>query len=155
MAASCARLSFAQAIAASMTEAVIDVSLSVAKGKVAHLIASNESSSFNLPNVPPGRHEVAVEMAGFKKKVQGNISIGVDFTPSADGRLSCDNVTKTAKADFAANISQMQMESLPICSQEALKASNRGVFGLLNEGQRFTLLPQRLGILHSQSEVRI
>jgi hypothetical protein len=129
-------VSFAQAVSASITGTITDASSAVvARAKVtitemntnvAHVVMSNESGNFNLLNIPPGRYEVAIEMAGFKKEVRGNIDVVVDSTARVDMQLSPGNVTETVevsatapvlkadRADVTTTISQTQIEDLPM-----------------------------------------
>lgn len=136
LAALCAGVSFAQAVSASITGTVTDASSAVVtKAKVtitemntnvAHVVMSNDSGNFNLPNIPPGRYEVSVEMPGFKKEVRGNIDVVVDSTARVDIKLSPGNITETVevsasapvlkadRADVTTTISQKQIEDLPM-----------------------------------------
>jgi hypothetical protein len=132
----CAGASFAQAVSASITGTITDASSAVVANakvtitemntNVAHTVMSNESGNFNLLNIPPGRYEIAVEIAGFKKEVKSNIDVVVDSTARVDIQLSPGNVTETVevsaeapvlkadRADVTTNISQTQVEDLPI-----------------------------------------
>ena len=136
LAAFCASVSFAQAVSASIIGTVTDASSAVvASAKVtitemntgvAHTVTSNESGNYSLIDIPPGRYQVSVEIAGFKKEVKDNIEVVLDSTARVNMQLSPGAVTetvevsasapvlKTDRADVTTTIAQVAVEDLPI-----------------------------------------
>lgn len=55
---------------------------------------TNSAGSFTLPDLPIGSYEVAVELPGFKKYVQGPIDLLVDQAVRIDVRLEVGEVTE-------------------------------------------------------------
>jgi hypothetical protein len=132
----CAGVSFAQAVSASITGTVTDASSAVVASakvtitesntNVAHTVMTNPSGNYSLTNIPPGVYQVAVEMAGFKKELKGNIEVVVDSTVRVDMHLTPGAVTETVevsasapvlkadRADVTTTISQAQVEDLPM-----------------------------------------
>jgi hypothetical protein len=136
LAALCAGVSFAQAVSASIIGTVTDASSAVVANakvtitemntNVAHTVTSNESGNYSLIDIPPGRYQVSVEIAGFKKEVKDNIEVVVDSTARVNMQLSPGAVTetvevsasapvlKTDRADVTTTIAQVAVEDLPI-----------------------------------------
>src|ERR1700683_4711498 len=47
---------------------------------VARMAMTNESGNYQFGDLPPGRYEVAVEQAGFKKELRRDVDLQVDTT---------------------------------------------------------------------------
>ena len=62
-----------------------------------------KSSNYSLIDIPPGRCQVSVEIAGFKKEVKDNIEVVLDSTARVNMQLSPGaSVTQTVEVSASA-----------------------------------------------------
>ena len=136
-----------QAINATLLGTVTDASSAVVAGAkititemktgVVHMVNTNESGNYEVPDLAPGQYEVAAEMQGFKRAVHS----GVDVLVNTDTRINLVlqpgtaqetvivtselPILQTDRADIGQKISERQAEELPL-------GFNRNFQGLLN-----------------------
>src|SRR5580700_301695 len=105
---------------------------------IIHSMATNESGNYAFGDLPPGRYQVVVEQAGFKKESRRDIDLQVDSTVRVNVALQPGSVSETVEVtgappvlqtDSAATgtkMDQLQTASLPLIS------ANRNFQSLLN-----------------------
>jgi hypothetical protein len=138
---------FAQAVSGTVLGTVTDssggtianakVTLTEVKTNVSRNSETNASGNYVFPNISEGSYSVAVELAGFKKAIQDNISVAVNQSARVDLQLEPGAITQsvevtaappplqTDRADTSVSISSIQTENLPV-------GTNRNFQGLLN-----------------------
>ena len=138
---------FAQAVSGTVLGTVTDssggtiasakVTLTEVKTNVSRNSETNASGNYVFPNISEGTYSVAVELAGFKKAIQDNISVAVNQSARVDLQLEPGAITQsvevtaappplqTDRADTSVSISSVQTENLPV-------GTNRNFQGLLN-----------------------
>ncbi len=114
--AACAVLGWSQAVNGTLLGTITDATGAVVPNAkvtiteettgVVHNVQTNESGNYTLPDLPPGRYSVAVEMAGFKKEVRRAIAVNVDTTARVDVQLQPGNVSETVEVTAAPEILQ-------------------------------------------------
>ena len=137
LALSCSLPAFSQAVSATLLGTVTDSSGAVvANSKITvteittgvnHAAQTNESGNYTLPNVPPGRYEVTVESAGFKKETRKDILVQVDSTTRVDVQLQPGNVTETVEVTGAPP--QLQTDSASTSQKIDSTAGGTGTAG--------------------------
>jgi hypothetical protein len=105
---------------------------------IIHSMATNESGNYAFGDLPPGRYQVVVEQAGFKKESRRDIDLQVDSTVRVNVALTPGAVTETVEvtgappvlqtdsASTGTKMDQLQTATLPLIS------SNRNFQSLLN-----------------------
>jgi len=63
---------------------------------------SNESGNYLVPSLPPGRYQVAVESAGFKRAETKEVVLQIQQQARLDFRLELGNVTETVSVQSQA-----------------------------------------------------
>lgn len=126
---------FSQNITGTITGVVVDQSGGNVAGAKVVAINTGTGIGYNatttgagvyvLPSLPPGRYEVTVENAGFKKSVRSNLSLG------ADQRL---------RADIALELGAVS-EKVVVTAEAPLVQSEQANLGTSFEGANITKLP--------------
>src|SRR5580658_2503800 len=114
LAAFFASLAFSQAVSATIVGTVTDasgaavpnakVTITEMNTNISHTVTANESGNYTLGDIPPGRYQVAVEMAGFKKEIKENIDVVVDSTARIDMQLQPGSVSETVEVSASAPV---------------------------------------------------
>ena len=73
---------------------------------------SNKQGYYNVPYLPAGEYEVAMEHAGFKKATVGGISLAVGLTATLNMRLEVGAVQTEVRVEASAVQLEMQSSSL-------------------------------------------
>ena len=138
---------YAQAVTATLLGTVSDASGAVVSDAqvtinetttgVSHTGRSNSRGNYVFPDLPPGRYQVAVEVAGFKKELRTDISVLVDTTTRVDVQLHPGDVQQSVdvvasppilqsdSASTSQKIESVVVENLPV-------AVNRNFESLIN-----------------------
>ena len=107
--------------------------------------ASSDTGNYTLPQLPVGTYEISVAVAGFKKYVRQNITVGVAQTLRVDIALevgsASESVTvtenapllKTDSGELSHNVSTERMDSLPILGVGGTFATSQGLRTYLSE----------------------
>lgn len=74
--------------------------------------ASGESGNYQFPILNPGEYEVSVEMTGFKKVVQGGITLETGLTRTVDFRLTVGALTETVEVKATAPLLESETSSV-------------------------------------------
>src|SRR5579872_3889107 len=108
---SCAGLSFAQAVNATLLGSVTDATGAIVPGaKVTITEAStgttrtgvtNDSGNYTFPDIPPGTYSVSVERSGFKKESRTGVVVEVNSSARIDVRLQPGALTETIEVTGA------------------------------------------------------
>ena len=73
---------------------------------------TSDSGNYLYPALIPGSYEVSVEMAGFKRAVQGGITLETGITRSVDLRLTVGAVTDTVEVKAQAALLESETSSV-------------------------------------------
>jgi hypothetical protein len=134
----CAASVFAQAGAGTMTGILSDPTgaivanaaieaKNVETGAV-YRATSTDTGNYTIPQLPPGRYELSINVSGFKKYNRENLSLAAAQVMRLDVGLevgsNAETVTVTAEAsllktensELASNVTTSQMQNLPILS---------------------------------------
>ncbi|MBM3795284.1 MAG: TonB-dependent receptor [Acidobacteria bacterium] len=79
---------------------------------VATEATTSEAGNYLFPALIPGGYEVTVEMTGFKKVVQGGITLETGITRTADLRLTVGAVTETIEVKAQAALLESETSSV-------------------------------------------
>lgn len=102
-----------------------------------HVVETNESGNYSVPNVPPGPYSITIEANGFRREVRSGIDVLVNTTSRVDFSLVPGQTTETItvtdiapllqtdRADVSVKIEAEKLENLPI-------GVNRNFQSLLN-----------------------
>ena len=103
---------WAQSEAATLRGVVWDTSQAVVPGAAVTLTnvdqgrtwnaASNDSGKYDIEQIPPGRYSLAVELRGFKKFVQTEMTLAVNQVAEVDVTLEPGSVTETVQVNAEA-----------------------------------------------------
>jgi hypothetical protein len=133
---------WAQTGTASLIGEVVDAQKSAVPGatitltnnqtKVAQTTVTDERGSYRFANMPPGRYELKVELAGFKTSLISDLQLQVDSTARQNAVLELGGVTETVQVTSEAPIlnttdaslgnalSREQISSLPVEAQNVV-----------------------------------
>lgn len=92
---------------ATVTGSVTDTSGAIAAGtkitvtnldtQIARETLSNDSGSYTIPLLPPGRYKIAAQKSGFRQSVQDNVTLEVNQTARLDFQLEVGQISETVE----------------------------------------------------------
>lgn len=98
-------------------------------------VITDDSGNYFVPNLRPGAYRIEIEIAGFKRFIQDNLTLQIDQRARIDARLELGNASETVVITEAAPVLQTETSSLGQVVDNrqivTLPLNGRGAFNLI------------------------
>jgi hypothetical protein len=84
------------------------VTITETNTQIVHTGTTNDTGTYEFPDLPPGIYEVAVQMAGFKREAKSGIVLQANTSPRADMRLEPGDVSQTIEVQASTAVLQTE-----------------------------------------------